>query len=174
MTSAKVEMQKKGRWTHFVDLLGLKGCLHDFEVRNEFILVLGVHLDPGHRDVSWQRIDASEGRLCHGDQRDDALLAMRTVDGVENLAIGTACTTLLDLRVVELQKLVKPSKQVCARNGCHDFVSSSTRVMKNRQKGVCLSHIRHSKSLTASSVIEFPSVDSFSQLDLPGRAPFTH
>lgn len=42
---------------------------------------------------------------------------MRTIDRVEDLTVGTARATLLDLCVVELEKLVKPGKQVCARNG---------------------------------------------------------
>ena len=43
----------------------------------------------------------------------------RTVDGVDDLAVGGAGAALLDLCVVELQEVVDPSQQICARDGGH-------------------------------------------------------
>ena len=54
----------------------------------------------------------------------------RTVDGVDDLAVGGAGAALLDFCVVELEELVDPSEQVCARDGSH-----GCRNKKNSESG---------------------------------------
>lgn len=42
-------------------------------------------------------------------------MKLRTIDGVQDLTIRATRPALLDLCVVELKEIVKPSKQFCAR-----------------------------------------------------------
>ena len=93
--------------------------MQDFEIRNELVLVFRVHLDSYHWNIPWK-----SGLLaCQYDRGRGAVERVRdcerTVDGVDDLAVGGAGAALLDLCVVELQEVVDPSQQICARDGGH-------------------------------------------------------
>jgi hypothetical protein len=90
------------RSARLFDALCLEEVLHDLEVGDKLVLVLRVHLDARHRHVACPA-SAPEDRGGWGE---------RTVDGVEDLAVGRAGAALLDLCVVELEQVVEPAEEL--------------------------------------------------------------
>jgi len=43
--------------TRLVDLFGFEYVLHDLVIGDELVLMLGIHLDPGHWQIAWNTPD---------------------------------------------------------------------------------------------------------------------
>ena len=86
----------------------LERRLKDFKVGDVLVLHLCVHLDARHWNVAcWS--------IWSANLNERALRGRLAKDRVDDLTVGSARATLLDLGIVDLQEIVEPGKQVRSR-----------------------------------------------------------
>jgi len=62
--------------------------------------------------VDFVQLDVTCSIRCVGKVEEPAAISARTINGIKNLAVGSAGTTLLNLGVVDLKEVVEPFEKV--------------------------------------------------------------
>ncbi len=98
--------------TYLLNLLRTKSVLEDFEVGDELIFMLGIHLDANHRDIAYS--SGVQTDIVTNMQSRRLVGGRLTIDRVYNLAVGGSCATLFDFGVIDLEELVEPGNKLGA------------------------------------------------------------